>query len=300
MITIRRILCPTDFSEFSRRALTYALALAKWYEADLVALHVHSLHAPPPTRLPTYAGPLHLTPQDHEILLNQLKEFTAPARTASIAVQNEVVEGDPVAEIVGRSKDADLLVLGTHGRSGFERLMLGSVAEKVLRKSTCPVLTVPRQAGGAGPEEAAVFKHILCPIDFSKASLRSLEYALSLSKEADARLTLIHALDALPEEVPPETLRFDVLGYADYLRRVAGDRLLRLIPEGAREWCHPEVVVAPGKAYRGILKTAEERHADLIVMGVVGRGSLDLLLFGSTTEHVVRQATCPVLSIRAR
>jgi nucleotide-binding universal stress UspA family protein len=299
MITIRHILCPTDFSEFSRRGLTYAIALAKWYDADLVALHVHPFQAAPATKLPTYAGPPHLTPRDRELLLEELKEFTAPARSASVPVQNVVVEGDPVAEILKRAREADLLVLGTHGRSGFERLMLGSVTEKVLRKSTCPVLTVPRQAFGAGPDEAAVFKHILCPIDFSKASLRSLEYALSLAKEADGRLTLIHALDSLPEEAPPETLKFDVLGYADYLRRVAGDRLLRLIPEGAREWCRPEVVVAPGKAYRGILKTAEERRADLIVMGVVGRGSIDLLLFGSTTEQVVRQATCPVLSIRA-
>lgn len=299
MITIRQILCPTDFSKFSTRALSYAVALARWYEAEISVLHVHTVATPPPTKLPTYAGPTHLTPADREILLNEMKESTASARHAKIPLQHFVVEGDPVTEILARAKKADLVVLGTHGRSGFERLMLGSVAEKVLRKASCPVLTVPRLAPKAAPKEAPAFRHILCPIDFSGASLKALEYALSLAKEADARLTLLHALDMLPEEEPPDTLRFDIRGYRDYLRRVAGDRLLKLIPEGAREWCRPEVVIEPGKAYRGVLKMAEEREADLIVMGVVGRGAVDLLLFGSTAAHVVREATCPVLTIRA-
>jgi nucleotide-binding universal stress UspA family protein len=299
MITLRQILCPTDFSKFSTRALSYAVALAKWYEAEITVLHVHTVVMPPPTKLPTYVGPTHLTPADRETLLDEMKESTAGARAAKIPLRHAVVEGDPVTEILARARKADLVVLGTHGRGGFERVMLGSVAEKVLRKAACPVLTVPRLAPKAASRDAARFRHILCPIDFSKASLKALEYALSLAKEADAHLTLLHALDMLPEEETPDTLRFDIRGYGDYLRRVAGDRLLKLIPEGAREWCRPEVVVAPGKAYRGVLKNAEEREADLIVMGVVGRGAVDLLLFGSTTAHVVREATCPVLTIRA-
>ncbi len=300
MITIRRILCPSDFSEFSARALAYAVVLAKRYEAKLTALHVHPLTAPPYAKLPILPAPLRLTAANHHILLDELKRLAEPAREAGIPVEFLVTEGDPVVEIVTQAQRADLVVLGTHGRGGFERLMLGSVAEKVLRKAPCPVLTVPRQAAGGLPQEPPAFRNILCPMDFSETSLRSLEYALSLARETDARLTLIHVLDPLPEEEPPETLRFDVMGYRDYLRQAAGDRLMRLIPEGAREWCRPEMAVAPGKAYRGILKAAQERHADLIVMGVAGRGALDLLLFGSTTEHVVRQAACPVLTIRAR
>lgn len=299
MITIRRILCPCDFSEFSARALRHAAALAKWYEASLTCLHVYPWAPVPPTKLPTVTGLPRLTPEIRETVLGELRSFVEPARAAGIPVEVAVAEGEPVHEIVGQANRADLVVLGTHGRGGFERLMLGSVAEKVLRKSPCPVLTVPRQAPGEAPREAPAFRHILCPLDFSGASLRALEYALSLAKEADARLTLLHVIESLPEEEPPENLRFDVLGYRDYLRRAAGDRLLGLIPEGAREWCRPEVVVAPGKAYRGILNTAAARHADLIVMGVAGHGTLDSLLFGSTTQYVVRAAACPVLSIRA-
>jgi nucleotide-binding universal stress UspA family protein len=299
MIAVRRILCPTDFSEFSSRALAHAVPLARWYEAGLAAMHVYLYLPPPTTKLPTLTARPRLTPETREAILGQLREFTEPARAAGVPLEHLVVEGDPVDEIVREAGRADLLVLGTHGRRGFEKLMLGSVTEKVLRKSPCPVLTVPRRAPGSPPDEAPAFKSIVCPLDFSEASHRALEYALSLAREADSRLTLLHIVEGLPEVEPPERLRFDVLAYGESLRRIAGDRLLGLIPEGARDWCHPEVVVTPGKAYRGILKVAADKQADLVVMGVTGRGQIDRMLFGSTTAQVVRQAACPVLTIRS-
>lgn len=301
MINLNRILCPTDFSEFSARAFGHAVALAKWYEATIAALHVYAFVAPPPTKLPTIPTRPHLTPETREALLAGLREFAGPAREAGIPLETRVVEGDPVAVILGVARElrADLIVLGTHGRGGFERWVLGSVTEKILRKAACPVLTVPPLAAGLAPEDLPAFRHILCPVDFSEASLRALEYAFSLAKEADTRLSLMHSIESLPEEEPPESLRFDSRAYGDYLRRVAGDRLLGLVPEGARDWCRPEVVVATGKAYREILKAAGERGAGLIVMGVHGRSPIDLMLFGSTTAHVARQAACPVLTIRS-
>lgn len=299
MITVRRILCPTDFSEFSTRALAHALPLAKWYEATIAALHVYNFVAPPPTKLPTSAIRPHFSGEIREEILRELVHFTEPARTAGVFAEHLVVEGDPVDEIVKEAGRADLLLLGTHGRRGFERLMLGSVAERVLRKSPCPVLTVPRRASGSPPDESPAFKHIVCPIDFSVESQRALEFALSLAREADSRLSLLHVVEVLSEIEAPDHASFDVKAYGEILRRIARDRLKALIPEGAREWCRPEAVVASGKAYRGIVKVAEERRADLIVMGVTGRGQINRMLFGSTTAQVVREAACPVLTIRA-
>lgn len=298
MTTIRRILCPIDFSAFSSRALAHAVPLARWYEATVTALHVYSFVPPPPTKLPTVAIRPHITPEIREGILDALRQFTEPARAAGIRASHLVVEGDPVDEIVKEAQNADLLLLGTHGRRGFERLMLGSVTEKVLRKSSCPVLTVPRRAPESPSDGSPAFKHIVCPVDFSDASLKALEFALSLAKQADSRLTLLHVVEVLPEIDPPELGGFDVRVYGENLRRIAGDRLRGLIPEGAREWCRPEAVVAPGKAYRGIVKAAQERRADLIVMGVTGRGQIGRMLFGSTTAQVLREANCPVLTIR--
>src|SRR5262245_1425416 len=232
-------------------------------------------------------------------MLDVMGRFTKPARAADVLVDEIVVEGDPVEVIVDQARRADLLVLGTHGRKGFERLVLGSVTEKVLRKSSCPVLTVPRHAPGAPSGDPPAFKRILCGVDFSEPAHQAVEFALSLAMEADARLSLLHVVEQLPEIGLPDAARFDLRDYAEYLERGARDRLLALIPEEAREWCRPEVVVAPGKAYRAILKVAEKRRSDLIVMGVAGRGGIDRMMFGSTTHKVVREAACPVLTVRS-
>src|SRR5262245_17774266 len=298
MFAIRRILCPTDHSEFSSRALAYAIPLARWYEATITALHVYTLSPLPPTKIPP-ASPPHLSPEARETMLDVMGRFTKPARAAGVLVDEIVVEGDPVEEIVKQARRADLLVLGTHGRKGVERLVHGSVTEKVLRKSPCPVLTVPRHAPGSPPGDAPTFKRILCPLDFSDSSRHALEFALSLAMEADAKLGLLHVVEQLSETGLPEAARFDLRDYAEYLERGARDRLLALIPEGAREWCRPDVVVVAGKAHRGILKVAEERRSDLIVMGVAGRGGIDRMMFGSTTAQVVREAACPVLTVRS-
>src|SRR5262245_19927539 len=196
-------------------------------------------------------------------MLDVMGRFTKPARAADVLVDEIVVEGDPVEEIVGQARRADLLVLGTHGRKGFERLVLGSVTEKVLRKSPCPVLTVPRHAPGSPSGHPPAFKRILCCVDFSDSDRQALEFAPSLAMEADARLSRLHVVEQLPEIGLPDAARFNLRSYAEYLESDARGRLLALIPEGAREWCRPEVVVVPGKAYRGILKVAEERRSDL-------------------------------------
>jgi nucleotide-binding universal stress UspA family protein len=195
MIQIRKILCPVDFSEFSRHAVDHAAALARWYEAQLTVVHV--VLNRPAMDLP----PITFEERERARITARMEQFTAHL-TGSAPVALRVQEGEDVsAVIVGEAGalHADLLVLGSHGRSGFERLLLGSVTEKLMRKAPCATLIVPRRAPDTAPDEPVQFRSVLCPVDFSDGSLRALEYAMAMAEETDARLTVLHVI-----EVPPE------------------------------------------------------------------------------------------------
>jgi nucleotide-binding universal stress UspA family protein len=252
-----------------------------------------------------YTGPVVLEPVvlssvQRDEILQQVHEFIQPVVPSDQPVAVEVSEGRPVDQILERARalTADLIVMGTHGRSGFERLFIGSVAEKVLRKASCPVLTVPpRVTEAVAPPR---YRHILCAVDFSDSSLRALRHALALAEEADAHVRVLHVLELQPESDVPEMpiLTANLKAYHDQLKQAARQRLAASIPEDVREYCTVEEGVATGKPYVEILREAREGNADLIVMGVRGRSAADVVLFGSTTQHVVRQATCPVLTMR--
>jgi nucleotide-binding universal stress UspA family protein len=236
------------------------------------------------------------TPEDRERAAKSVIDFVRGI-AGEVTVPVLVRDGAVVPEILRTAMElpADLIVMGTHGLSGFERLLLGSVTEKVLRKAPCPVLTVPRQVGDAEPH--VTFKTIVCGVDFSGASNRAFEVALSLAEEAGGRLALLHVLESLPEEDSPYYARFNVPEFRSALEQDARSQLGRLVPEEARAWCEPDEVLRYGRAYREILAVAADRHADLIVLGAQGRGAVDRALFGSTAQHVVRGAACPVLTV---
>ena len=302
MIEIRRILCPVDFSDHSRRALDHAIAIARWYQSTVTALHVVSpaavaAYAPGPVVL----APMVMTPVDRERFLVDTRAFIQAEAAPGVAVDAVIREGSAAAEILDLATDmaADLLVIGTHGRSGFERLLLGSVAEKVLRKARCPVLTVPRRHPDAVPAAPVLFRRILCAVDFSKSSMHALTYALSLAQEADACLTVVHVLGA--EVVGQVGIGEEHPGLAALRQRHEEDAralLEKAVPESSAAYCKAETLLVRGKPWREILRVAADRRAELIVMGVQGRGAVDLMFFGSTTQHVVRDAICPVLTLR--
>jgi len=297
VLDIRRVVCPVDFSPVSKRALDHAAVIARWYEAELVVLHVIPF-------MPTIFGfpasvDTAIAAADADALIPELTAFVAEAKTMVSATQMMVRSGSPAVEILhyAAEVEADLLVLGTHGRTGFERFMVGSVTEKVLRKAPCPVLSVPPHSGGQ--PERPVFGRILCGADFSEASNRAAEYALSLAQEANGLLTLLHVVDWMPDKNFAKYPQFDPEAYRQVITREARRQLERLVPEEARNWCEPDLRISCGKPYRQILRIAAEDQADLIVLGAHGSGPIDRMLFGSTTQHVVRQAPCPVLTVRA-
>jgi nucleotide-binding universal stress UspA family protein len=301
VIALERILCPVDFSEFSAGAAAHAGALARHCGARLTFLHVAWVQVPP-SSFGAAPGPLLLDEAALQGLEDDLRAFARTRVDPSVAAEVRVVQGAAANEILGVASEmaASLIVLGTHGRSGFERLMLGSTAEKVLRKATCPVLTVPRAAGAAGPpHELVLFESIIYATDFSEGARAALPWALSLARESKARLAMLHVLDwpDMPGEGKPfaATLTSARDEWLEQLR----SRLRTAVPAEARAALAVDDVLATGAPYKEILRVAAERQADLIVLGVQGRGAVDLRLFGSTTSEVLRRAACPVLTVRA-
>jgi nucleotide-binding universal stress UspA family protein len=300
LIEIRRILCPTDLSDVAPRAFEHALALARFHQAEVELAYVSEPLLPGPVAPASYPPWAVLDPAVRGRLQSALETLAEPAQAVGVPVRFGVYEGGVVAEILDRARawPADMLVMGTHGRGGFERWVLGSVTEKVLRKAPCPVLTVPPPAAGLHPSGAVLFRTIVCPVDFSPASLAALRHALKLAEESSAEITVLQVLEWLVEDEPGTRIAgFDVPEFRRYLEKDARDKLRAVVPKEARDWCRPREEVVGGRPWREILRVAEERQADLVVMGVRGRSPVDMALFGSTTQHVVRGARSPVLVV---
>jgi len=297
MREINRILCPLDFSDVSRHTVDHAMLLARWYGARITALHVCNSIVIPSTDFAVVGGvpPPPLTEIEIADVTRQVRAcFGGTLDGVDVLVDS----GNPSRQILecARSLPVDLIVMGTHGVGGFDHLLLGSVAEKVLRKATCPVVTVPPHALATSK---LPFKRLVCPIDFSDSSLAALDFALSLAQQGEAELTILHVFEWRPEDEPLTNRPISVPEFRPQLERDLSEKLHALVPNSVRSWCRPTIRIAHGKAYREILGVATEDQADLIVMGVQGRNALDLMLFGSTTNQVVRRATCPVLTLRS-
>ena len=300
MVEYRNILCPIDLSDASIRPLAYAVAFARWCDARLTVLHVVPTFDPMQVRSGSLGDPVGIVyPVPREEVLGELRRALDAAGAGTFDVGLAAEAGDAVATIVDQAvlRAADLLVMGTHGRGGFDRLLLGSVTEKLLRKAPCPILTVPPHAPATAPAEVA-FKRILCPIDFSQSAFQAFGFAVDLARQANGFVTVLHAIEWLAEEEPRAHAHFNVPEYRQHLIEDAHKRLQALLAEEPRTWGDTEDVVVIGRAYREILKIAAAKETDLVVMGAQGRGGVGLALFGSTTQQVVRAAPCPVLTVR--
>jgi nucleotide-binding universal stress UspA family protein len=299
-IQIEHILCPTDFSVFSERALRHATALARRFEARLTVLHVIPQWTPY-THAPVYfPAPMLANPSLCRHVEEDLRQAVVPAIESGVAVETMLREAEPWREIqaVAEELPADLLVMGTHGRGGLEQLLLGAVAEKVLRRAPCPVLTVCREEGRTW-ESPGLVRRILCATDLSEASQRTVAYALSLAAEYEAAVTVLHVLEGVAASDSPAYKELpETAALLRQVERVAREQLHLAIPQNARAWCEVKEQVVPGRAHREVLRIAVEESADLIVMGSRRHGLLAWTSVGSTLHHVVREASCPVLTVK--
>jgi nucleotide-binding universal stress UspA family protein len=291
MPAITTILCPVDRSPAAARALAYATALARAHEARVHVLEVIEYTVP---AIPLGAGEFALPDTLRAGTLDALRHFAAPVADAGVLEDVRLREGGVAREILrdAESAGADLIVMGTHGRSGFERLALGSVTEKILRKATCPVLAVP--PGDQHPAERP-FRTLLCPTDFSQAGDAAVAYARFIARLGGTTTLLLMNVVEWPFG---HTSGDDaVTGLRLSLEADARDQLHRLTQAEPDSGLNIQAVAASGNPGRDIVDAARARLADLIVMGVTGRGAIDLALLGSTTYRVVRHAPCPVLTV---
>lgn len=291
---IKLILCPIDFSEFSVKAYRHALSLAEHYRAKLVAQHIVELSRHPSLSF-ALNGHLYvefcqaLSENGNELLQKFVKSHTHDEIQPELVVQTG--RAPDLILSLAQSQKADVIVMGTHGRRGFDHLMLGSVTERVMCSATCPVLAVSgpsRDSEAAGEEWGHVhhLSRILFCTDFSENSEQALTYALSVRAEYDAELTLLHVLEEAPSPAKTEKAI-----------AAATERLAKMIQSDASNTLKIRTAVRIGKAYRQIVDLAAETQSDMVVMGVRGRGALDLAVFGSTTYRVMQLGPCPVLAV---
>jgi nucleotide-binding universal stress UspA family protein len=274
-----QILVPTDFSPPSDAALSYARLLARTFDASLHLLHVIGTHSTPSQAI---ADSRDRVPAALRDLRNRL---TADDRSPNVAVL-AVEAPDPAAQIVrtARSRDASLIVMGTHGRGGIARVLMGSVAEKVVRTATCPVFTT----NGALRAPAKGFRRILVPTDFSAPS----DAALHCARRLAAGLHVLTEVSATSSELfvsePPEARSIRLIDARDRLKhRITAD-------DGVTLRVTSEVIF--GSPAQIIVDYAADNCFDLIVMGTHGRTGMAHLLVGSVAERVVRTAGCPVFT----
>jgi len=287
-IGLKKILFATDFSPAAEAALPYAIGLADRYGAT-----VHGVHVRFPATYPV-VGP-EAMPQILEAAEEQAKLEAQQLHSMLAGVPHEVSvgEGDvwPMLNEIAGEQKADLIVVGTHGRTGFTRVLLGSVAEEIFRKASCPVLTVGPLASG-DTDRHLEMKEILYATDFSQESLAALPFAVSMAQEHQARLTLVHVVGRakVGELVHGEQ-------YAESTLR----QLRKLVPADAEPWCEPNFRVVHGPEAEKIIEVANALGADMIVLGVRGTqggtGAATHLL-QSIAHRVVTQARCPVLTVR--
>ncbi len=290
---------PTDFSEASKQALPYAVALAGQFGASITVVYVV------PTTLPAELS--------HIGVLLEEKRLVAEARSAvdrfrenhippDLKVDTLVLAGGPYHQICEAAKtlEADLIVTATHGHTGLKHFLLGSTAERIVRHAPCPVLAVrERWMEIKFPNEPTLnFKKILVPIDFSEVSRKALCYAASLARQFGGVTSVLHVI-----EPPP----YPEFGYAHLpikgakLKQAAENQLeaLRNQPPLNSAVC-ATASVRNGNAVHEIVSEAEEQKADLIILSTHGHTGLAHMLLGSTAEKVVRHAPCPVLVVRER
>ena len=293
-MTFTKILCPTDFSPGSQQALRAAIRLANRDRAELVL--AHAWYVPPIA----FAGEFAFSPE----VITELNEGAKAALDAAARAAAELgatrltprlIDGMPrhqIPALLEQDPAFDLVVMGTHGRTGLGRILLGSIAESIVRHAPCSVLTV-RPDAAIGP-----FARVLCPIDFSDSSQHALDLAADLAEADGGALSLLNVLD------PPA-----VYASGERLAAAAAD-LDRYAAEHLEQWAARLAgrTKAPvtrlsriGNPAAEILALLDEEPGfDLVVVGSHGRLGLERMLLGSVAEKVVRHARCPVLVARKR
>ena len=284
MIHLKNIMVPVDFSEASKKAVNYGLSLALEFEARLVLTHI----------VP-YDALAYLTAKA------RLLELVPPDCRDKIVFETIVKSGEVRQELLGivEDKEIDLVVMGSRGRSYFERVLLGSVTERMLRKLHVPILTVSH----LDPEkdlhkpEPIPLRRLLYATDLSDGSEAGLEFSIRLARAFDANLTVLHVIQPMDAAMRGMETGGFMPDYTAEIRAQAAERLNRLVALVSDGSVPITTALAEGVPFETINQTAVDNKADLLVINLQGKGRLERALLGTTAERVIRTATVPVLSL---
>lgn len=286
------ILCPVDFSDFSVSAYEYALTVAEYYKAHLVALHAVELSKYP---YADYVGATGDFADLSRALCEggkvKLRDFVKKHSRRGVEPQLVVDQGNSSDLILSfaQTHNVELIVMGTHGRRGFDRLVLGSTTDRVMRKACSPVLVVSNPAHNVmttGPDGKHRLSRILYCTDFSINSERALQYAISLAAEYGAELTMLHVTGSAEDVARAEAIIAE-----------RSEELDKRISENQHKTFNLRKLVKFGKPYEEIVRHAGEAQTSLIVMSARGGDAMDRAVFGSTTYRVIQLGPCPVLTV---
>ena len=277
-IAISNILLATDFSPESQNALQCALSLARRYRTKLFLAHAT------PSLWVELTDLTDAKRHEGEVKMAQLE---SPEGLKNLPHKTIVETGEPwqVLSHLVREENVDFVVMGTHGAGGMNKLFVGSTAEQVIRHATCPVFTV-------GPHVRTLvsdrFASILYATDFSEGSMRALDYALSFAEEDRSEMTMLHVIESTPVS-ESELVEW---------KRQDRDKLKQMIPPDLDLAYKPEIEVEVGAAAQEIVRLADSRDTDLVVMGCHSGGAVSTHLPWTTLHHVLQHTHCPVLTVR--
>ncbi len=282
MPDFQRILVPTDLSDFSKGAATWAAMFQRRFGSRITLLYANEPYIPFDVLEGPAAYVLQSAPDFQQRLAEELSKFAKECfPDCGSSVDTLMVDAVPAQAIVDTANtiDADVILMGTHGRRGWRRTLLGSVTENVVRATDRPLMSVPSSfATPAGPKIAK----IVCPVNFTEIARQALEEAVVLAAAFDADLLVVHVADLV-----------------DCLTHLEEDFAAWVEP-GVRKRCRYSQIAASGDAAEQVLKIAEEAGADLIVIGAQHKRFFDSTVIGTTTERVVRFARQPVWTVVSR
>ncbi|BFU94407.1 MAG: universal stress protein [Nitrospira sp.] len=289
---MKQIVFATDFSDCASRAQEYAVFLAKANEAKVCVLHV--LESPSPLLFGSQAATTYLEQmqKEGERQLAAIEQQLTHSGLTGVEVRQMV--GIPSEQIKKAAQDigAEVVVVGTSGRTALDMILLGSTAERVIKDAPCPVLAIP-----ARPEtcQTPSIQHVMAALDFSSPSLDAVEYAIQIANYFGAKMTLVHVLEPIYYGAEPEhSVEAKWQKWVHW--RAQLDQLAALVSSFGLA---TRTMLRGGIPAVSIIDCAKEQGCDLIVMGTHGRPRWARLFFGSVAEAVVRQASCPVLTVKS-
>jgi nucleotide-binding universal stress UspA family protein len=294
MSLIKRLLLATDFSDCARRAEEYASALAASWRVQLTVMTVVEFQ---PGLDREYAvNQVYLSDRMYHAT-SELAAFKDTLHRRGIQAATRVGTGLPSEEVIAaaQAEDADLIIVGTRGKSGLAHVLLGSTAERVIRMAPCPVLAVPMPNAHDQMGQGITLERMLVPTDFSECSLEAVHYARVVAGQAKASIELLHIVEPACYGID---FTIETSDEREQKRMAAEKQFDALLSQLAAAGIAAKASLYGGVPADAILKVAAQSQTDLIVMGTHGRRGLSHMWAGSVTEAILRRGTIPVLAVR--